>query len=308
MIKERYGSGPIFYLWIRRASADWRCYICNVFSHWLRICSATEIKRPLGWGLLHQFLMCRYFPIFRQWQRAYRMLNITWYLTGVGAVQLWWHPSNMKGIQRDQQVFSQKYFLNGEFNERLFSPTPGSPGLSVPAQDNEYNTSVPTISMRYDGFCWYSRFSFSKKISKYNKCNRPLTRYIKLRVVHAPGMPGTFSPPLPVSDPDMDHGTCLTHVPWCMPGSLTSGFLWSQLRRKRSRHSRRMRNPQFHASGKRPIVNSNYTIHKALCGWNISTPGPRLNIKTVFPSGDSRVKDKTVGETVLSLAWESVYW
>ena len=38
-------------------------------------------------------------------------------------------------------------------------------------------------------------------------------------------------------------------------------------------------------------------------------PGPRLNIKTVFPRyGDSNVKDKTVGETVLSLTWESLYW
>ena len=61
-------------------------------------------------------------------------------------------------------------------------------------------------------------------------------------VGHAPGMPGTFSPPPRVSDPDMHHGTCVTHVPWCMPGSLTSGFLWSQWQEKRFRHSRRMRN------------------------------------------------------------------
>ena len=47
---------------------------------------------------------------------------------------------------------------------------------------------------------------------------------------------------------------CVAHVPWCMPGSLTSGFLWNQWREKRSRHSRRMRNPQFYVSGKRPIV------------------------------------------------------
>ena len=39
---------------------------------------------------------------------------------------------------------------------------------------------------------------------------------------HAPGIPGTFSPPARVSDPDMHHGTCVTHVPWCMPGSLTN--------------------------------------------------------------------------------------
>ena len=55
--------------------------------------------------------------------------------------------------------------------------------------------------------------------------NGPLARYVKLRVAHAPGMPGTFSLPLRVSDPDMQHGTCVMHVPWCMSGSLTSGFL-----------------------------------------------------------------------------------
>ena len=27
----------------------------------------------------------------------------------------------------------------------------------------------------------------------------------------------------PVSDPGMHHGTCITHVPWCMSGSLTRG-------------------------------------------------------------------------------------
>ena len=57
--------------------------------------------------------------------------------------------------------------------------------------------------------------------------------------------PGTFSPPPRVSDLDKHHGTCVTHVPWCMPGSLTSGFLCSRWRGKRSQHSRRMRNPIF---------------------------------------------------------------
>ena len=51
------------------------------------------------------------------------------------------------------------------------------------------------------------------------------------------GNAGAFSPPPQVSDSDMHHGTCVTHVLCCMPGSLTSCFLW-----KRSRHSRRMRN------------------------------------------------------------------
>ena len=78
--------------------------------------------------------------------------------------------------------------------------------------------------------------------------HEPLARYVKLWVEHASGMPGTFYPPPRVSDPDMHHGTCLTHVPWCIPGSLTSRW-----RGTRSRHSRRMRNPQFHVSGKRPM-------------------------------------------------------
>ena len=83
--------------------------------------------------------------------------------------------------------------------------------------------------------------------------NGPLTRYAKLRVVHAPGIPGMSSSPQQVRDPDMHHGTCATHVPWCMPGSLTSDFLWSRWRGKRYRHSRRIRNLHFCVSGKRPM-------------------------------------------------------
>ena len=54
----------------------------------------------------------------------------------------------------------------------------------------------------------------------------------KIADAHAPGMLGTFSPPSRVIDPDMHHGTCVTHVPWCMPGSLTIGFLWNRRRGK----------------------------------------------------------------------------
>ena len=66
-------------------------------------------------------------------------------------------------------------------------------------------------------------------------------------------MPGTFFPPPQVSDPDMHLGTCVTHVLWSMPRSLTSVFLWSQRQGKRSRHSRPICNPQFSVSGKRHI-------------------------------------------------------
>ena len=81
------------------------------------------------------------------------------------------------------------------------------------------------------------------------------------------GNVGTFSPPPRVSDPDMHHGTCVTRVPWCMPGSLTSSFVWNRWRGKRSRHYRCMRNQQFHVPGKRPmgydtIAGSNLALNK----------------------------------------------
>ena len=75
--------------------------------------------------------------------------------------------------------------------------------------------------------------------------NGPLTRYEKSRAAHAPGMPGTFSPPPRVSDPNMHHGTCVTHMPRCMPGLLTSRFLWSRWRGKHSQYFRRMRTRNF---------------------------------------------------------------
>ena len=69
------------------------------------------------------------------------------------------------------------------------------------------------------------------------------------------------------SDPDMSHGTCVTHVPWCMTWLLTSGFLWSRRWEKRSRHSQRMRNLQFFVSGKRLISDIWLTCLCNCCDW-----------------------------------------
>ena len=68
-------------------------------------------------------------------------------------------------------------------------------------------------------------------------------------------------------DPGMHHGTCVTHVPWCMSRSLTRG-----VRGKRSRHSWRMRNPQFYVSSRRPmdlIFQVSLKMPKCFCttGW-----------------------------------------
>ena len=59
-----------------------------------------------------------------------------------------------------------------------------------------------------------------------------------------------------------------------------------------------------------------YSLHTGPVMWKpflhhdvIKLTGPWFSIKTIFPRyGDSHVKDKTVGETVLSLTWESLYW
>ena len=67
-------------------------------------------------------------------------------------------------------------------------------------------------------------------------------------------MPGTFSPPPRVIHPGMHHGTCVTRVLWCIPESLTSGFLSSRWREKPSRHSQHMCNAKFYVSGKRSMV------------------------------------------------------
>ena len=62
--------------------------------------------------------------------------------------------------------------------------------------------------------------------------------------------------------------TCITaraHAR-CMPVSLSRGFLWSRWREKRSRHSRRMRNPQICVSGKRPMAIYRIWVRSWNCG------------------------------------------
>ena len=76
----------------------------------------------------------------------------------------------------------------------------------------------------------------------------------KIAVAHAPGMPGTFSPPPSSKETaskrsrhasrHVRHARAVMHV----------GIANPRWRGKRSRHSGRMRNPQFYVSGKRPMV------------------------------------------------------
>ena len=95
-----------------------------------------------------------------------------------------------------------------------------------------------------------------------------LTRYGKLQIAHGPGMPGTFSP-TPTSkgtaslrsrhaSRHLRHARAVMHV----------GIANPRWRGKRSRHSRRMNNPQFYVSGK-GLLGPRYTyeIVSFLAGW-----------------------------------------
>ena len=81
----------------------------------------------------------------------------------------------------------------------------------------------------------------------------PLTRYAKLRVAHAPG---TCSPP-PISKESASwrprHASRHVRDARAVRHVGMANLRW---RGKRSRHSRRMRNPQFYVSDKRPIENT----------------------------------------------------
>ena len=125
----------------------------------------------------------------------------------------------------------------------------------------------------------------------------PRIRYVKLRVAHAPGMPGTLAITTSITsrasrvirnssslrmDLVSDTWNCeLRRHASGMPGTFSpqphvsdhdmhhvtcvtnvpwciSGLLWSRRRGKRSQHSRSMQNPQFNVSGKRTMQMSKY--------------------------------------------------
>ena len=53
---------------------------------------------------------------------------------------------------------------------------------------------------------WAEWYTYHEWDWIWREANGPLTRYVKLWVAQFPGMPGTFSPPPRVRDPDTHHG------------------------------------------------------------------------------------------------------
>ena len=84
----------------------------------------------------------------------------------------------------------------------------------------------------------------------------PLTRYVKCRDAHGPGIPGTFFPP-PTSKEfaSLRSRHASRHV--------NVGMANPRWRGKRSRHSRRIHNPQFTVFGKRPITQCHKVTQKS---------------------------------------------
>ena len=76
-----------------------------------------------------------------------------------------------------------------------------------------------------------------------------------------------------VSDPGMHHGTCVTHVPWCMSGSLACGD------RKTFPAFPAHAHPQFCVSGKSPMDKLLYP-HKR-CNYPLMPCHPRRSSKTI---------------------------
>ena len=82
----------------------------------------------------------------------------------------------------------------------------------------------------------------------------PLTRYVKLWAVHASGMPGTFSPPPTSKETASWRSRHASRHVRLARAVMHVGIANPRWREKRSRHSRRMRNPQFYLSVQRTIV------------------------------------------------------
>ena len=83
-----------------------------------------------------------------------------------------------------------------------------------------------------------------------------------MRVAHAPGMPGTFSPPTPSKETAGERSRHASRHVCDRTCRDACRDRWPEVAGKRSLHSRRMRNPQFYVSGKRPVESVSHVFNK----------------------------------------------
>ena len=108
-------------------------------------------------------------------------------------------------------------------------------GPCSPSPFPHYSATLPTPVPWY---IWYKQKCFWSFIYDHISIGKPpnlaltceasynVLSWASYHIRHAPRMQRTFYPPPTskeplVSDPSMHHGTCVTHVPRCMSGSLT---------------------------------------------------------------------------------------
>ena len=111
----------------------------------------------------------------------------------------------------------------------------------------------------------YGTELYLKHAKTYSARHGPLTRYVKLRVAHAPGMPGTFPSPSKSKETASYRSRHASRHVRDARAVMHVGIDNPRWRGKRSRHSRRMRNPQFYVSGKRPMAFTQYLKCHCCC-------------------------------------------
>ena len=123
-----------------------------------------------------------------------------------------------------------------EIRQQLFTKNwnPGNSLISTDIKTFDINFGNIAIGL----YSTHSSIRLSDHPSLFNVLPWAFYQILRIAGCACAGMPGTVSPPPWVSDSGMHHGACVTHVPCCMPGSLTNGFLWRRWQGKCSRYSR----------------------------------------------------------------------
>ena len=125
--------------------------------------------------------------------------------------------------------------------------------------------------------CYHHQIKSMTHLPLFRFGHGPLARYVKLRVAHAPGMSRTFFT-LPTSKETASKRSrhASRHVRDAR-AVMHVGIANPRWRGKRSRHSRRMHNPQFYVSGKRPMT-QRYALYVFLHSYAYSQPTPCLQV------------------------------
>ena len=140
--------------------------------------------------------------------------------------------------------------MNGKFNFSQKERVWGNDQVKCQQMKMSENSMNMPATLAHISLVYYSTV-IETKFAVRN--HGPLAKYVKLRVAHPPWTSGTFSP-----SPISKETACWRsrHAPRHVRPAravMHVGIVNPRWRGIRSRHSRRMRNPQIYISGMRPI-------------------------------------------------------